>query len=364
MTNLKKNINHYMERKGIRFYSDLLVDIAHQLNIKGQAAYDFAEREKANFSKMLKGERPLKYEFIIPLEKIFGVSLARMLDEDAYKLPVDRDNVPIVKGFRYYAYVDDYDLYNKELDLYLTKESTSCLTCMDEFGKTFLDYVVEYGSKNAVRFLRDKYNIKMRFHNNQFISSLKNASTIFTHNGIEFARLVASIGDTKLFNDIYDSYYFITQYDFFPENIIWCQPDFQEIILDNKDIFESMFERKKYDYELSPKAQKRLGLKNIEFSTISPMINLILRYALNNLKRYKEQAIDIIKYGIGHNQRVKDGLTIDIRDTSVDECGGLRTRKGYELIDVVIVVQDKNIADKDIKELVSKLPTFYNPFYS
>ena len=364
MTNLKKNIDHYMERKGIRFYSDLLVDIAHQLNIKGQDAYDFVEREKANFSKMLKGERPLKYEFIIPLEKIFGVSLARMLDEDAYKLPVDKDNVPIVKGFRYYAYVDDYDLYNKELDLYLTKESTSCLTCMDEFEKTFLDYVVEYGSKNAVRFLRDKYNIKMRFYNNQFESSLKNTSTIFTHNGIEFARLVASIGDTELFNDIYDSYYFIAQYDFFPDHIIWCQPDFQEIILDTKGIFESMFERKKYNYKLTPKGQKKLGREGIEFATICPMINLILRYALNNLERYKEQAIEIIKYGIGHNRRVKDGLSIDIRDTSVDECGGLRTRKGYELIDVVIVVQDKNIADKDIKELVSKLPTFYNPFCS
>ena len=88
MGNLKNNLDHYMKLKGIKMYSHLLVNIAHELGIKGQEAYQFADREKSNFSKMLKGERPLKYEFIVPLEKIFGVSLARLLDEDAYKLPV------------------------------------------------------------------------------------------------------------------------------------------------------------------------------------------------------------------------------------------------------------------------------------
>ena len=100
MQNLKSNIDHYMELKGIRMYSHLLVDIALELGIKGQEAYKFANREKSNFSKMLKGERPLKYEFIIPLEKIFGISLARLLYEDAYKLPVEKENVPFKKGFR------------------------------------------------------------------------------------------------------------------------------------------------------------------------------------------------------------------------------------------------------------------------
>ena len=65
MTNLKENIDYYMNLKGIKMYSHLLVDIAHELGIRGQEAYAFADRERANFSKMLKGERPLKYEFII-----------------------------------------------------------------------------------------------------------------------------------------------------------------------------------------------------------------------------------------------------------------------------------------------------------
>ena len=106
-----------MELKNIKMYSHLLADIARELGMKGQEAYRFAEREKANFSKMLKGERPLKYEFIIPLEKIFGVSLARLMNEDAYKLPVEKKNVAFDKGFRYYAFLDDPVLYEKEFDI-------------------------------------------------------------------------------------------------------------------------------------------------------------------------------------------------------------------------------------------------------
>ena len=97
MGNLKNNIDHYMKLKGIKMYSHLLVNIAHELGIKGQDAYKFANKEKSNFSKMLKDERPLKYEFIIPLEKIFGVSLARLLDEDSYKLPTEKIMCRLIK---------------------------------------------------------------------------------------------------------------------------------------------------------------------------------------------------------------------------------------------------------------------------
>lgn len=44
MTNLKNNIDHYMQLKGIKMYSHLLIDIAHQLGINGKGAYVFAEK--------------------------------------------------------------------------------------------------------------------------------------------------------------------------------------------------------------------------------------------------------------------------------------------------------------------------------
>lgn len=84
MEDLKSNIDHYMELKGIRKYSHLLIDIAHELGMKGQEAYEFADKEKSNFSKMLKGERPLKYDFIIPLEKIMKMRTNCLLKRKMY----------------------------------------------------------------------------------------------------------------------------------------------------------------------------------------------------------------------------------------------------------------------------------------
>ena len=54
MGDLKNNIDHYRKLKRIKTYSHLLIDIAHELGIKGQGAYKFAEREKLNFSKIAK----------------------------------------------------------------------------------------------------------------------------------------------------------------------------------------------------------------------------------------------------------------------------------------------------------------------
>ena len=249
MRKLEENIKHYMELKGIRFYTELLVDIAHHLNIRGNDAYKFADREKANFSKMLKGERPLKYEFIIPLEQIFGVSLARMINRDAYKLPLEKENVPFDKGFRYYAYVDNPELYKKELAVLLTKSGESVLSQTDEFEKTFLDYVVEYNAINGIRFLHDNYHLKIRFYNNQFDTEPK--GIFWVHDkGIELARMISNMGDVELFNDIYDSRYMMASSGYYLPETIFAQDEFAEIVLDNKELLKSIYRsllwRKKY----------------------------------------------------------------------------------------------------------------------
>ena len=146
-----------MDIKQIKYYFDLLVMIGKQLKVADPDT--FAKKEKSNFSKMLKEERPLKYEFIIPLEKIFGVSMARMLDDGAYKLPLNKEEIPYVKGFRYYAYKDDPALYEDEFEkTMITNDGDPTICNSDEFKKTFLDYVIEYKSINALKFLYKKHN--------------------------------------------------------------------------------------------------------------------------------------------------------------------------------------------------------------
>ena len=192
MQKLKETIDYHMQMKGIKKYSDLLVDIGKHLGFQKEKEINaFIRNEKSNFSKMLQGQRPLKYEFIIPLEMIFGVPLARVLNEDSYKLPVEKNSIPFDKGFRYYAYIDDYDLYIKEFDNKVDKMGKPIICNMDEFGKSFLEYIVEYGARNGVRYLYDVYGIRINGYFNDLTTCTKKAHhfPLPFNNVIGFARL-------------------------------------------------------------------------------------------------------------------------------------------------------------------------------
>ena len=358
MENLKSNIDHYMELKGIKMYSQLLIDIAHELGIKGQEAYKFANKEKSNFSKMLKGERPLKYDFIIPLEKIFGISLARLLYENAYKLPVEKENVPFNKGFRYYAYLDDPKLYKNEFDVLLANDGKSILTQTDEFGKTFLEYVVEYHSVNGVRYLHNEYGIKLKWYHNHFeFKKDKGITWIHFENCIEFARLVASMNDVELFNDIYDSYnMFFTNGHYATEDCIFCQGEYLEIILDDDDLFHSIFEIKPYELKLGNCGRRKRQVDSITYYFINPIINNCLRYALNHLEKYKRRAIELLKFGINHNRRIAGEIAFD-EYYICDELGGLKRFRDEDCYDIVIFV-DVEVNDDEIRSLIKQLLEF------
>lgn len=364
MGNLKDNIDHYMELKGIKMYSHLLMNIAHELGIKGQDAYEFANREKSNFSKMLKGERPLKYEFIIPLEKIFGVSLARLLDEDAYKLPVEKENVPFNKGFRYYAYKDDPKLYKEEFNLLLAKDGTSILTQTDEFGKTFLDYVVEYHSVNGVRYLHEEYGIKIKWHFNHFEFRKDSGITwIAFDNCIAFARLVASMNDVKLFNDIYDSYnMFFARGDYVSNATIFCRNEFLEIVLDDDTLFLSMFEKRPYEFtSLGNRLKREKQIDSITYYSINPLINLCLRYSLEHLDKYKHRAIEILKFGIIHNTEImkRGGADTYYICNELGSVIPLERLASSDLdFDDIAVFTDTEVNDDEINSFMRQLPKF------
>lgn len=359
MINLKQNIDHYMKLKGIKMYSHLLVDIAQQLGIRGQDAYVFAEREKSNFSKMLSGQRPLKYEFIIPLETIFGVSLARLLNEDSYKLPIDKGNVPFNKGFRYYAYLDDPELYRNEFDKLLTSDGKSILNNMDEFGKSFLDYVVEYGAVNGVRYLHEEYGIKLKWFRQGFeFSKEKGSIWINVNNAVEFARLVASMDDAEIFNDIYDSYnMFFTNGHYGGKESIFYQSDYLEIIMDSDKIFNSLFEIKKYDSKLGSIKRRKTGNETQTYYSVNPILNNCLHYALNHLDKYRRQAIEILKFAINHNRKIA-------QDNNISDCyicnelGAVKNFRNDDVYEFVFFVESKDCKDKEINKLIEELIEF------
>ena len=359
MTELKNNINHYMQLKGIKKYTQLLIFVAKELGIKGDEVYEFARREKANFTKMLNGTRPLKYEFIIPLEKIFGVSLARIMNENSYKLPIEKENVPYNKGFRYYAYLDDPDLYKNEFDKLSAKDGKSILNNMDEFKKTFLDYIVEYKAVNGVKHLHEEYGITLKWYHNHF-DFKKGKGSIWCNfdNAIEFARLTAEMNDADLFNDIFDSFnMFYTNGHYGGSDSIFYNPDYLEILMDNNVIFDSLFKTKKYSLKLGNNEKNKYGTDTLEYCSINPILNNCLSHALKHLNKYKDHAIKILKFGIGHNNKFASAHNTS--DCYIcNELGGIKNFYNKDLYDCVIIVNNHTVEDKDVKMLIDKLPKF------
>ena len=284
--------------------------------------------------------------------------MARLLEENAYKLPAEKDNIPFNKGFRYYAYLDDPKLYKEEFDLLLAEDGQSILTRTDEFGKSFLDYVVEYHSVNGVRYLHDEYGIKLKWYHNQFeFRKDKGIVWIYFKNWIEFARLVASMNDVELFNDIYDSYnMFFTNGHYATENCIFCQSEYLEIMLDSDDLFNSIFEIKPYELKSRSIGKGKKEVDSITYYSINPIINNCLRYALKHLDKYKHRAIDILKFGIDHNRRIVSEIVFN-NCYICNHLGRLENFTNKDFYDIVIFV-DMEVNDDEIRLLINQLPEF------
>jgi hypothetical protein len=277
-------------------------------------------------------------------------------------MPIEKDNVPYNKGFRYYAYLDDPKLYKEEFDLLLAKDGKPIISQTDEFGKTFLDYVVEYRAVNGVRYLHDEYGIKRKWYYNQFdFNGSKGVTWINFDNAIGFARLVASMEDADLFNDIYDSFnMFFTNGHYGGNHSIFYNTDYLEILLDHDHLFNSIFEIKPYRHELSSKQKREKQIDFVTCYSINPIINNCLRYSLQHLDKYQHRAKDILKFAINYNNRIASE-TAGIDCYLCNELGGIQSLRDNDYYNLVVFV-DVEINDPDINELVDHLPTFKKYF--
>lgn len=75
------------------------------------------------------------------------------------------------------------------------------------------------------------------------------------------------------------------------------------MILDNDDLFHSIFEIKPYELKLDSIGKREKQVDSITYHSINPIINNCLRYALKHLDKYKHRAIDILKFGINYNKK-------------------------------------------------------------
>lgn len=164
------------------------------------------------------------------------------------------------KSLRYYAYKDDPGLYKNELSKLTDKEGNPVIKNTDEYGKSFLNYIVEYGSVNGVRYLYDTYEIRQS-HITSMIDFEKAGRKMCMpfDNSMGLARLVASMNDAELFYGIFDSYHlFFTIGSYGRSRGFFGDGEFAEIILDNNILFEYLFEPREYEFKMNnrPKFKK------------------------------------------------------------------------------------------------------------
>jgi len=163
--------------------------------------------------------------------------------------------------------------------------------------------------------------------------------------------------DVELFNSIYDSYNMFFACGYYDvDGCIFANNDFLELILDNDEIFNSIFEEKSYVFELSNSAKRKKQVESITYNSINPIINTCLSYALKHLDKYKQRAIEILKFGIDYNR--KKATNIDFSDYYIcNELGALKKFKDEDFYELIIFA-DIETSDTEIKALISQLPKF------
>ena len=127
-------------------------------------------------------------------------------------------------------------------------------------------------------------------------------------------------------------------------------------MLDNDDLFNSIFITKPYEFKLGSSGRRKKHVDSITYCSINPIINNCLRYALKNLDKYKHRAIDILKFGIGHNRRKASEIAFN--DCYIcNELGGLADLKNEDYYEIVIFV-DVEVNDDEIRDLIKQLLEF------
>ena len=352
-TTLQKNIDKYMDLKGIKYYSDLLYQIGKLLGKKAREAREFAAKEKSNFSKMLKGERPLKYDYIIPLEKIFGIPLAKLLDEQIYFENINKEDIPFLKSFRFYAYKDEPELYD-ELDKTATIDGEDIINNSDEYNRFFFDYLIEYKAYNGLKHMVYKHNLRLSPVNLDSFQTDEHPCVCSAF-AIEIAKFVIDSNDPDIFNKVFGPFEYFMKYSYRNMDCLYTEEKFIKAILNNYRIFKSLFDERKYPFEFINKTVVPKDGKKHLIYCVNPLLNVCLDYCLKNLASYKEQAKEILEFGSLYNKKVLEHLTIPLDELYPIDHGSFYDRCGC-CYGNLIYADANGVEDKEIKGLIDKLP--------
>lgn len=350
---LREKIDLLMRNAKIDTYKDLLIRMYKQLG--DNLAYEKAEREKGNFTKMLNGERELNSKYYVPIERIFDIRIADLLSDNANIKPSYRN-----RGLRYTAATNTYEEF-ANLAAETSDGNHSVIFNTDEYNKSIFDYIIEFRATNGIKYLVDEFSLQYECLRTSFFSSNNANCFCFGENIDKIADVLFEADDGETFTRLFYAYDMLSNY-YDDQRQIYGKESFIKRILDSTDIFGKYLTRATYSL-----SEINHGLQNNNHSGIyiNPILNKLLELAFDDPRKYADKIIVILNYGIENNPKViarasecdeSGNNTFEIKDN-----GSVELR--YISCGCVIVIKDNYIntdITSEMKEKISQIKEINN----
>lgn len=355
---LKEKLTILMEENNIATQSDLLRKICEELNeedVDGKV-----KKQKPNFSQMLEGNRKLNKDYYIPIEKIFDIRIAELLDDSK-----DLKYQYVNKGIRWAAASDDVEefrrLCNEDNPTFYQKVIKS----KDEFGKDIIDYIIEFKAINGFKYLINnqklKYSTAFGGYNLNF-SNITNYFSVTIEKLLELSKMLLENGDIQTFNTFFNTYQLLCDFGSFPNNV-YLDKDFLNGIIENEEIFNSMFSCKELTLNEANHTKK---MENEKFLYINPILNNLLNVCFEQNKRIEINKI--LEYGLKMNKivfdTIKEKVNSKIHDIKIEKTGEVLVNNFCygSVIVITDVIDPKIFYNKTTKDLIEDIRTMNKSF--
>ena len=187
--NRKQNIEKKIKEKYANL-SEFFIEMT-RIAYPDYNPYGYYQKNKGNYSKALSGERSFKEREIIAMEELLLTSFSDLLTNE--------NKTFLYRGIRYLAFTDDLERA-KSVESNLLKELK-----YDEYGKTLLDYVLEYKAKKIFRVLIEEDKLKA-FANYTSFTFFNGCITTGNNNKIiekEIIKFVFELNDKSLLDKLF-----------------------------------------------------------------------------------------------------------------------------------------------------------------
>lgn len=295
----KEKFLSVIKEKGYDSVVDLMIDVESIITGSREKGYAKASTNK-NYSNMISGTngKDFSREYIMALEKVLDMKFIDMINPI-----IDFKPVLQYDCLRTVAYSNDYEK-TKEFAL-KTSHDESIIYNDDEFGKFFIDYIIEYSAINCLRYIADTEEVKLNYNNMFSTTSHGLYSRDLNELPYSIANLIYKYDDIDLFNKFFNPYDMLRA-EIFDHKNIYEDEEFAKGILKTNKILESLFEVKELDIDevnsIHGSTFDRKGL----FGNM--LLNTVLKVAMKEPLKYEKQIINILNNSYYVNRKVVDYL--------------------------------------------------------